>query len=244
MAKPAIILVRPQLGENIGKAARAMLNFGLEDLRLVAPRDGWPNRQAHPPASGADQVLKNAKVFETTEAAIADLTHVFAATVRERGMDKPVVSAAEAGATIRSLKAGKAGILFGRESSGLANDDVVLADTILTVPVNPGFASLNIAVAVALVAYECFHEGREVTKTTTRTIADNGPGPAAKQDLIALFGHLEGELDRHGYFHPPERKPPMVRSLRNLLQSAGLSKQQVATLRGVIKALSSPGKNK
>ena len=240
MAKPAIILVRPQLGENIGQAARAMLNFGLEDLRLVAPRDGWPNADAQPPASGADQVLKNAKVFETTEAAIADLTHVFAATVRERGMDKPVVSAAEAGATIRSRTAGQAGILFGRESSGLANDDVVLADTILTVPVNPGFASLNIAVAVALVAYECFHEGREVSKT----IADNGPGPAAKQDLIALFGHLEGELDRHGYFHPPERKPPMVRSLRNLLQSAGLSKQQVATLRGVIKALSSLKKNK
>lgn len=240
MSKPVIILVRPQLGENIGQAARAMLNFGLEDLRLVAPRDGWPNADAHPPASGAGRVLEGARVYQTTEAAIADLTHVFAATVRERGMDKPVVSAAEAGATIRSLKAGQAGILFGRESSGLANDDVVLADTILTVPVNPGFASLNIAVAVALVAYECFHEGREVSKT----IADKGPGPAAKQDLIALFGHLEGELDRHGYFHPPERKPPMVRSLRNLLQSAALSKQQVATLRGVIKALSSLKKNK
>ena len=240
MAKPAIILVRPQLGENIGQAARAMLNFGLEDLRLVAPRDGWPNADAHPSASGADQVLENAKVYETTEAAIADLTHVFAATVRERGMAKPVVSATEAGKTIRRLKAGKAGILFGREAAGLSNDDLVLADTILTVPVNPGFASLNIAVAVALVAYECFGGGEGVTKT----LAGEGGGPATKEDLIGLFKHLEGDLDKKGYFHPAERKGAMVRSLRNLLQSAGLSKQQVHTLRGVIKALTSDKKNK
>ena len=228
MPNPAIILVRPQLGENIGKSARAMLNFGLTDLRLVSPRDGWPNPDAVPAAADADQVLENAKVFETTEEAIADLTHVFAATARRRDMAKPAVDARAAGKTIRGLKQGKAGILFGREAAGLSNDDVVLADAVLSVPVNPDFGSLNLAVAVGVIAYECF-AGEGIDNETEP--------PATKKELLALFDHLEGVLDEKGYFHPEARKKPMVQSLRNLLQSANLNSQQVQTLRGVIKSL-------
>jgi len=234
MTNPAIILVKPQLGENIGKAARAMLNFGLDDLRLVAPRDGWPNEAAWPASAGADKVLEGAKIFKTTEAAIADLSRVYAATVRTRDMPKPVVDARSAGAAIRA--GGKAGILFGRESAGLSNDDIVLADAILTIPVNPDFSSLNIAVAVGIIAYECF--GGEVSLQG----AAEEP-PATKGELVGLFEHLEGALEGAGYFHPPERKAVMVRTLRNLLQSANLNSQQIHTLRGVIKSLSRDLKN-
>lgn len=229
MPKPAIILVKPQLGENIGKAARAMLNFGLEDLRIVAPRDGWPNPDALPSASGADHVIENAKLFDTTGEAIADLNLVFAATVRERGMQKDVFDP-EGMVKKIGAQTGKAGILFGREAAGLANEDVVLCDAIVTVPVNPDFGSLNLAVAVGLISYECYRgEGAFPERQEEEA--------ATKADMQGLFDHLEGALDDAGYFYPPERKGPMVASIRNLLTSATLTRQQVQTLRGVIKAL-------
>lgn len=230
---PAIILVRPQLGENIGKAARAMLNFGLEDLRLVNPRDGWPNPSAGPAAAGADDVLDNAKIFASTADAIADLNLVYASTVRARDMMKPVVDLEAAAEQIKSNPKTKAGILFGREAAGLSNDDIVLADAILTVPVNPDFGSLNLAVAVGLVAYECFRGEIDVNKS----VMEEGGGAATKAEMNSLFQHLEAELDKKGYFKPVERKAALVTTLRNLLQSGGFNSQQIATLRGIIKAL-------
>ena len=237
MTAPAIILVKPQLGENIGMAARAMWNFGLDDLRLVAPRDGWPNPDAGPACAGADAVLEAAKVFATTEEAIADLTRVYAATARRRDMMKPALGVAEAGMQIRSIKRGGAGVLFGPEASGLANADVVLADAILAIPVNPDFSSLNIAFAVGLVAYECCRGLGEGDAAEPHK--DEGDGPATKADMHSLFKHIEGELDERGYFHPEERRAAKLQTLRNLLQSGGFNRQQIATLRGVIKALSS-----
>lgn len=233
MSGPAIILVRPQLGENIGKAARAMLNFGLEDLRLVNPRDGWPNPSAGPSAAGADHVLDNARIFDSTEAAIADLNLVFASTIRARDMTKSVVDLETAAKQINSNPDTKAGILFGREAAGLSNDDIVLSDAILTVPVNPDFGSLNLAVAVGLVAYECYRGQIDVNKSIT----EEGGGPATKAEMSSLFQHLEAELDKKGYFNPAERKAALTTTLRNLLQSGGFSSQQIATLRGIIKAL-------
>lgn len=231
MAVPAIILVRPQLGENIGMVARAMLNFGLSELRLVAPRDGWPNPNAVPAAAGAGAVLKNIQVFKTCAEAIADLNHIFAATARSRDMTKKAVNVKEAGRIIRNN--GKTGILFGPEASGLTNDEVVLADAILSIPVNSEFSSLNLAVAVGIIAYECFAGEGEASLMT---------GLATKGELISLFEHLEEELDKKGYFYPEARRKPMIQSLRNLLQSAGLNSQQVQTLRGVIKSLTGPAK--
>lgn len=231
MTNPAIILVKPQLGENIGKAARAMWNFGLDDLRIVAPRDGWPNPDAVPAAAGADHILENARLFDTTEEAIADLDLVFAATVRTRDMMKEIVDPEAAARQIKT--ANKAGILFGREAAGLSNEDVVLADAILTVSVNPDFGSLNLAVAVGIIAYECFRGQIEVTKS----LDNEGGGRATKAELMGLFEQLEAALEQKGYFHPEGRKTAMKITLRNLLQSAGFNSQQVSTLRGVVKAL-------
>lgn len=234
--KPVIILVEPQLGENIGYAARAMLNFGLTDLRLVAPRDGWPNPAAGPAASGADDVLDGAGVFETLEEAIADLNHVYASTVRNRDIYKPVVTVSEASLAMHetAAKGERTGILFGRERSGLSNDDIALCNAILTVPVNPDFGSLNLAQAVILTAFEWSRSGGAGLPPSTS--ADDDP-PATKSDLVGLFEHLETELEPRGYFRPPARKTAMVQALRNLLQGAGFTGQQVRTLRGVVKAL-------
>lgn len=231
MPGPAIILVKPQLGENIGKSARAMWNFGLDDLRIVAPRDGWPNPDAVPAAAGADHILENAKLFDTTGEAIADLDLVFAATIRTRDMMKDVVDPEAAAGQIQT--ANKAGILFGREAAGLSNEDVVLADAVLTVPVNPDFNSLNLAVAVGVIAYECFRGQIKVTKS----LDNEGGGRATKAELMGLFAQLEEALEQKGYFHPGGRKTAMKTTIRNLLQAARLNSQQVATLRGVVKAL-------
>ena len=236
--KPAIILVEPQLGENIGYAARAMLNFGLTDLRLVAPRDGWPNPAAGPAASGADDVLDGAQVFETLEESIADLNHVYASTVRNRDIYKRVVTVTEASHAMHQTAARgeRTGILFGRERSGLSNDDIALANAILTVPVNPGFGSLNLAQAVILVAFEWSRTGVDLPAAST---LEDDP-IATKADLVGLFEHIEGALAPRGYFRPPARKRAMVQALRNLLQGAGFTGQQVRTLRGVIKSLTRP----
>lgn len=233
---PTIILVDPQLGENIGMVARAMLNCGLGDLRLVRPRDGWPSKTAAAAAAGADAVLEAARLFDTTAQAVADLDLVYAATVRERDMIKPVVTPRRVAAEMRqhASAGGFPGILFGPEAVGLANDDVALADAIVTAPINPDFGSLNLAQAVMLVGYEWF-QADDATPETRMTMA--ATRPATKGELLGLFEHLEQELDESGFLHVREKRPIMVRNLRNLLQRAGLTEQEVRTLRGVIASL-------
>jgi tRNA/rRNA methyltransferase len=228
---PAIVLVRPQLGENIGKAARAMLNFGLTEMRLVAPRDGWPNPAAGPAASGADVVLANATVFDSVADAVADCAHVYATTVRKRGVTKPVVTP-EAAARAIHAEAGRSAILFGPERSGLETDDVALARTIVTVPINPEFGSLNLAQAVILVAYEW---SKHVALESPPAV-DLDP-PAPQEELEGMIGQLDAMLERSGFYFPPDRVPATKRTLRSVLTKPGWSPQEIRTLRGVLSAL-------
>ena len=229
--KPIIVLVRPQLGENIGKAARAMLNFGLTELRMVSPRDGWPNSDAGPAAAGADFVLEHAQVFDTTAQAVADCAHVYATTVRKRGVTKPVVTPEQAARDIAQA-AGRSAILFGPERSGLETEDVALARAILTVPINPDFGSLNLAQAVILCAYEWSkHEALEQP-----TQEDLLP-PAPQDDLEGLIGHLEAMLEPKGYFLPEPRAEATRRTLRGVLTKPGWNHLEVRTLRGVLSSL-------
>ena len=231
---PLIVLVRPQLAENIGKAARAMLNFGLTELRLVAPRDGWPNPAAGPAASGADLVLEQARVFSSVPEAVADRAHVYPTTVRKRGVTKPVVGPDEAARAVHAGP-GRSAILFGPERSGLETDDVALARTILTVPINPEFGSLNLAQAVILVAYEWSkHETLEQPPAT-----ELDP-PAEQAELDGMIDQLDRMLDAAGYFYPPDRVPSTRRTLRGLLTKPGWTAQEVRTLRGVLSTLERP----
>ncbi|MEQ9529126.1 MAG: RNA methyltransferase [Parvibaculaceae bacterium] len=233
---PAVILVAPQLGENIGTAARAMLNFGLTDLRLVRPRDGWPNERARAAASGADIVIEGARLFDTTAEAVAGLDYVVATTARARDMVKPILTPATAAARMREAFAGggHAGLLFGPERTGLENDDLALSDALMMVPVNPAFASLNLAQCVLLMAYE-WHKAGDATPA--EQISYQQTRPANKEELVGFFEHLEGELDQRGFLKPPEKKPSMIRNLRNMFQRAGLTEQEIRTLRGVVAAL-------
>ena len=237
-AKPVIVLVRPQLGENIGKAARAMLNFGLTELRLVAPRDGWPNPSAGPAAAGADIVLDQAKVYETTAEAVADCQHVYATTVRKRGVTKPVVGADGAAKLIHS-ESGKHAVLFGPERSGLETEDVALARHILTVPINKEFGSLNLAQAVILVAYEWSRIGSELEESdlVQPTAEDEVLPPARQEDLDGLIGHLEKMLAPRGYFLPETRADSTRRTLRSVLTKPGWNHLEVRTLRGILSTL-------
>jgi tRNA/rRNA methyltransferase len=228
---PVIVLVRPQLGENIGKAARAMLNFGLTEMRLVAPRDGWPNPTAGPAAAGADRVLEQAQIHATTAEAVADCAHVYATTVRKRGVTKPVLAPDEAVLEIASRQ-GRAAILFGPERSGLETDEVALARAIITVPVNPEFASLNLAQAVILVAYE-WSRGRGLAQPTAGELLP----PAPQAELDAMLAHLERLLEPSGYFRPPSRAAATRRTLRNMLTKPGWNHLEVRTMRGVLSAL-------
>jgi len=232
-----VILVKPQLGENIGMVARAMLNCALLDLRLVAPRDGWPNPLAYKTASGADVVLENARVFDTTEEAIADLGHVFATTARARDMSKDVLTPSGAAKEMRDLRAQEVqcGVLFGKEAVGLHNDDVALADAILMVPLNPAFSSLNLAQAVLLMGYEWFQSAGEQADANLEVRLDTRL--ATKQELVGMFEHLEGELDDCGFLALPDKRPNMVRNLRNMFQRARMTDQEVRTMRGVISGL-------
>ncbi|MFM8499589.1 MAG: RNA methyltransferase [Chakrabartia sp.] len=229
--QPVFVLVRPQLGENIGKAARAMLNFGLTEMRLVAPRDGWPNPAAGPAASGADIVLEKAQVFETVADALADCTQVYATTVRKRGVVKPVVTPEEAAREIHA-EPGRTAILFGPERSGLETDDVAIARKILTVPINPDFGSLNLAQAVILVAYEW---SKHVALASPPQV-DLDP-PADQQELDGLIDHLESMLEPAGYFFPPDRMPATKRTLRSVLTKPAWNANEVRTLRGVLSTL-------
>ena len=231
---PVIVLVRPQLGENIGKAARAMLNFGLTELRLVAPRDGWPNPDAGPSAAGADIVLGNALVFDTLAQAVADCAHVYATTVRKRGVTKPVVGPDEAARAIHAAP-GRSAIVFGPERSGLETEEVALARAILTVPINPAFASLNLAQAVILCAYEWSKQAALSQPTVTDLLP-----PAPQDELDGMIDQLEAMLEDAGYFYPPSRVPATRRTLRTLLTKPGWNHLEVRTLRGVLSSLANP----
>jgi len=232
---PAIILVRPQLGENIGKAARAMLNFGLTDLRLVSPRDGWPNPAAGPAASGADSVLQQARIFDTVAEAVADCAHVYATTVRKRGLVVPVVTPEEAAREIRALHEPCA-ILFGAERSGLETDEVAIAEKILTVPINPAFRSLNLAQAVILVAYEWSKQGNVVIPTESDTQEARAP----HRHLEGLIGQVNEALDEVGYFFPADRTQTTLHNIRTILTKPGWSTREIQALRGMIRAITHP----
>jgi tRNA/rRNA methyltransferase len=224
------------MGENIGAAARAMANFGLSQLRLVKPRDGWPSMKAKRAASGADRILDEAQVFDTLEAAVADCTYLFASTARAHDQAKPVVDAKDAAriAVKQQAGGGTVGILFGRERNGLENDEVALADCIITLPVNPAFASLNLAQAVLVVAYEWFK--RESDEVLPFGMPQKS-GPAPRAQLLALFEGLERELERVEFFRPPEKRATMVINLRNIIHRMQPTQQDIQTLHGVIQAL-------
>ncbi|MBI3445357.1 MAG: RNA methyltransferase [Magnetospirillum sp.] len=235
-AGPAIILVRPQLSENIGTAARAMLNCGLTDMRIVAPREEWLSDRAIAAASGADRVLLGAKVFETTQDAVADLHRVWATTGRDRYMTKPVNTPREAASAMRQgeQEGLRCGVMFGPERTGLENDDVALADTVLTVPLNPAYCSLNLAQAVLLISYEWF---QCEAATTLPSMTKGHEGPASKEKLVFFFEHLERELDDCGFLRVPDKRPVMVRNIRNMFQRANLTGQEIQTLHGIVHEL-------
>jgi tRNA/rRNA methyltransferase len=248
-AAPAVILVKPQLGENIGFAARAMANFGLTDLRLVAPRDGWPNDKAHAAAAGAAFLVDRARVYASVELAIAELNFVLAATARPRELVKTVLSPESAARDLRERgsRAERTGVLFGPERSGLDNDTIALADAILTAPVNPDLASLSLPQAVLLFGYEWL-KGESASPPLGRVTGFDGPAtegiaftgtrPATRAELFGLFEHLEAELDQAGFLYPAEKRPSMVRNIRNMFHRMGASEQDIRTWRGIIASLS------
>jgi tRNA/rRNA methyltransferase len=247
-AAPAVILVNPQLGENIGTAARAMANFALDDLRLVNPRDGWPSEKALGAAAGASRVIEQARVYADCREAVGELNFVYATTARPRDMIKEVMSPEGAARDMRDRidRGQKVGVMFGRERWGLENDEVALADVIVTAPVVPTFASLNIAQAVLLVGYEWYKlSATSLGMGTGQSPPIERPGlrmagtrPATRAELLGLFGHLEAELEAAGFFKSPNMRPTMVRNLHNIFHRAGLAEQEVRSLRGVIASLS------
>lgn len=231
---PVVVLVRPQLGQNIGKAARAMLNFGMTELRLVGPRDGWPNPDAGPAASGADVVLEQAQVFEAVADAIADCASVYASTVRRRDLMMPVLSPEEMAAAI-AASPGRSAMLFGPERAGLETDEVALADAIVTVPINPQFGSLNLAQAVILLAYEW-------SKTTAlaQPPVRDAEALAPHGELESLIAQLEASLQAKNYYYPPERKRATQNTIRSIFTKTGWSSREVKAVRGIIRALTEP----
>jgi len=233
---PVVVLVEPQLGENIGAAARAMANFGLARLRLVRPRQGWPNAKAHVMAAGADRILDGARLYDTLEAAIADCNFVLATTARAHDQAKPVIGPAEAAAQMAPrIAAGETvAIVFGRERNGLENDEVALADRIVTLPVNPAFASLNLGQAVVIVAYEWF---KRASGEKLPFVMPQKSGPAPKQQLLAFFATLERELERVEFFRPPDKRDTMQINLRNIITRIAPTQQDIQTLHGVIMAI-------
>jgi tRNA/rRNA methyltransferase len=240
-AAPVIVLVRPQLGENVGTAARAMLNFGLRALRLVRPQCGWPNVKALQAASGATEVLNRLQTFDRVGDATSDLHRLYATTARPRDLAKPVVTAAQAAREARAaLAAGeRVGILFGPERTGLSNDDLIYADAVVSVPVNPDFVSLNLAQAVLLIGYEWFQSAGAIRD---RQEAMPAGRPATKGELDDLLEHLIAELDAVNFFRSSDRRESMSRALRLIFARADLHGPDVHLLRGVIKDLARGGR--
>lgn len=233
---PIVILVRPQLGENIGAAARAMLNFGLDELRLVAPRDGWPNPASVALAAGAQEVLDNAKVYPSTQAALKDIEVAMASTARRRELEIPAIGSDEAGGIYKNWQNNgkRSAILFGPEKAGLTNDDIVLCDYILTYPINPAFQSLNLAQAVVVFSHIW---AMAQNAGLPDVFQSSSSSPAKKDDLVRMFEHLETELQAAGFFYPAEKTPLMIRNIRAPFTRAQMSAQEVQTFRGLIKAL-------
>jgi tRNA/rRNA methyltransferase len=236
---PAIVLVAPQLGENIGTAARAMLNCGLDDLRLVNPRDGWPNDRAVAAASGADSVLDKARLYPDLRAAVADLRHVYASTARDRYMVKRAVTPRLAAEEIRGFLSGgePCGVVFGPERTGLVNQDITLADTVLNVPLNPAFSSLNLAQAVLIVGYEWFIASQN---PETETLHVGHSRPATKEELVRFFDHFEEALVDSGFIRHPDKRPSLFRNLRNFFQRAYPTEQELRTLHVVVTSFMGP----
>jgi tRNA/rRNA methyltransferase len=236
MSAPAIVLVRPQLGQNIGMVARAMANFALTDLRLVNPRDGWPNPEAGPAAAGADDILDGVQLFDTLEAATADCHRVFGTIMAPRGMLTEVITPAEAACRARTLATdgGQTALVFGPERSGLGLEDAARCHAIISIPANPAFASLNLAMAVSVIAYAWFVADAPVPASY---LHGDHHGPATQADLDGLLAHLDAELAARGYFFPDHRAPVMRRTLRGIFQRPGFTAQEVRTLRGVIRTL-------
>lgn len=233
---PVIILVEPQLGDNIGAAARAMLNCGLREMRLVKPRDGWPNERAHSMASGADVVLDEAQLFDTLAEAISDLQRVYATTARRRDMVKHSVTPTGAADEIHAATAvgDRCGVVFGRERIGLTNDEVVLADAILTVPLNPEFTSLNLGQAVLLFGWEWL---RQSDRTPARKLLETEHSSATREEILHFFDHLEKGLESHGFFRVAAKRPATQRTLRNIFLRSSLTDRDVRILHGVVTAL-------
>jgi tRNA/rRNA methyltransferase len=231
---PVVVLVRPQMGENVGTAARAMLNFGLTELRLVAPVCGWPNAKAVNAASGASTVLNDLTIHPSTAEAVRDLHRVYATTARPRDMSIDVVSAESAAVAMRrQIGAGeRVGVLFGPERTGLENEDVALADAVITVPLNPGFSSLNLAQAVMLVAYEWHKAGGPPPPPAPTPLA-----PATKGEVEGLIGHIVEELDGTAFFRSDDRRAKRIEELRLLFERCALRSVEVQTLRGMVKGL-------
>jgi len=234
---PVVLLVRPQLGENIGGVARAMMNTGLCELRLVAPRDPWPNRAAWRMASGAERVLEEARLFPDLHTAVADLQRLYATTARNREMVKWIATARRAAADLRQASArGEAvGLLFGPERTGMTSDELAMADVLVTVPLNPEHASLNLAQAVLLLGYEWWQAGQSGSELA---LHEGGSTPATRAQLIDFLTRLEGELEAGNFFRTPEQKPHMWRNLQTLFTRAQPTEQEIRTLHGVVAALS------
>ncbi|MDY0010075.1 MAG: RNA methyltransferase [Bdellovibrionales bacterium] len=239
---PVVILVRPQLGENIGMCARAMLNCGVTELRIVEPRDGWPNDDAIAAASGAIDLLQNARLYASTAEATADLEYVLATTARMRGMAKPVLTADEAAREIHHRHHGQStarcGILFGPERSGLENDDVAVANAILNIPLNPGFSSLNLAQAVLLACYSWLCCDNRFPAAAPPVPEDGDAGALAPRGDIENFLHfLERDLEAAGFFRSPPQRPTILRNIRNFFFRSAPTIQEVRTLQGILVSL-------
>lgn len=244
---PCVVLVNPQLGENIGMAARAMANFGLFELALVEPREGWDRERAVAAASGAFETVEKATVYNALPDALQGKHYVYATTARPRGMTKDVMTPEQAGIDMRArvARGEKVVLMFGRERTGLNNEEVSLADMIVTAPVNPAYASLNIAQAVLLMGYEWFkHEATSLGQSTPELAALSGPGlqmpdtqPATKEELYGFYDHLEGELETAGFFKTKEKQPGIMRNIRNIFARTTVSAQEISTLRGIVSSL-------
>jgi len=239
---PAVILSHPQMGENIGAAARAMKNCGLQDLRLVKPRDGWPNPAAEAMASGGADILMTARVFETTPEAAGDITLLIATTARKRGMAQRVMTPRQAADAIFShhQAGGRAGLLFGAERAGLDNDEAALANILVTVPLNPAFASLNLAQAVLLMGWECRMAGLALTQQQTE-IAIEEEDKASLEDREYFYSVLEDSIAKGGFFASPDMRPVIMRNIKAMFNKAPLSTQDIRTLHGIIKAIARSG---
>lgn len=247
---PILILVRPQLADNIGMVARAMANFGLEHLRLVEPRDGWPNDKARIAASGANFIIDGAQAYPRLEDALGGLQWICATSARQRDLAKPVLTPEQAVQEMRRrLEDGQqCGIVFGPERNGLETGEVANADALVMAPVNPNFASLNLAQAVLLLSYEWMKQsGRGTLGRVTAYeealepgLRTRGSPPASREDLIGFFEHLERELDAKGFFTASEKRPSVVQNLRSMFVRMGATEQEIRTLRGIVKALVNP----